>query len=149
MADQTIQGAGIKIENLYKIFGSRGSAYVEAVKNGMTKTELLSTESITTRLASAISISICPRVEFRSVLGLSGSGKSTLIRHINRLIDPTAGEVSHRWYARLPDERKRFAPISAGTRLRWFFRSLHCCPTAQFIDNTRLLAWKSKVFSPG
>jgi glycine betaine/proline transport system ATP-binding protein len=27
------------------------------------------------------------------VMGLSGSGKSTLIRHINRLIDPTAGEL--------------------------------------------------------
>ena len=26
-------------------------------------------------------------------MGLSGSGKSTLIRHVNRLIDPTAGEV--------------------------------------------------------
>jgi len=26
--------------------------------------------------------------------GLSGSGKSTLIRHINRLIDPTAGQVT-------------------------------------------------------
>jgi glycine betaine/proline transport system ATP-binding protein len=27
------------------------------------------------------------------VMGLSGSGKSTLIRHINRLIEPTAGQV--------------------------------------------------------
>ena len=27
-------------------------------------------------------------------MGLSGSGKSTLIRHINRLIDPTAGQVT-------------------------------------------------------
>ena len=26
-------------------------------------------------------------------MGLSGSGKSTLIRHFNRLIEPTAGEV--------------------------------------------------------
>ena len=26
-------------------------------------------------------------------MGLSGSGKSTLIRHLNRLIDPTAGEI--------------------------------------------------------
>jgi glycine betaine/proline transport system ATP-binding protein len=27
------------------------------------------------------------------VMGLSGSGKSTLIRHVNRLIEPTAGEI--------------------------------------------------------
>ena len=27
------------------------------------------------------------------VMGLSGSGKSTLIRHINRLIEPTEGQV--------------------------------------------------------
>jgi glycine betaine/proline transport system ATP-binding protein len=26
-------------------------------------------------------------------MGLSGSGKSTLIRHINRLIEPTDGQV--------------------------------------------------------
>jgi glycine betaine/proline transport system ATP-binding protein len=26
-------------------------------------------------------------------MGLSGSGKSTLIRHINRLIEPTAGSI--------------------------------------------------------
>ena len=28
------------------------------------------------------------------VMGLSGSGKSTLIRHLNRLIDPTEGEIA-------------------------------------------------------
>ena len=31
--------------------------------------------------------------EITVVMGLSGSGKSTLIRHLNRLIDPTAGEI--------------------------------------------------------
>ena len=31
--------------------------------------------------------------EFLIVIGLSGSGKSTLLRCINRLIDPTEGEI--------------------------------------------------------
>ena len=31
--------------------------------------------------------------ELHCIMGLSGSGKSTLIRHLNRLIDPTTGEI--------------------------------------------------------
>src|SRR5215212_6193513 len=31
--------------------------------------------------------------EFLAIIGLSGSGKSTLLRCINRLIDPTEGEI--------------------------------------------------------
>ena len=34
-----------------------------------------------------------PRGQFLAVIGLSGSGKSTLLRCINRLIDPTAGQI--------------------------------------------------------
>src|SRR5690606_8157869 len=34
-----------------------------------------------------------PDGEFLAVIGLSGSGKSTLLRCINRLIDPTEGEI--------------------------------------------------------
>lgn len=34
-----------------------------------------------------------PEGEFLIVIGLSGSGKSTLLRCINRLIDPTEGEI--------------------------------------------------------
>jgi glycine betaine/proline transport system ATP-binding protein len=34
-----------------------------------------------------------PEKQIQVVMGLSGSGKSTLIRHINRLIEPTGGEI--------------------------------------------------------
>ena len=34
-----------------------------------------------------------PKGEFLVIIGLSGSGKSTLLRCINRLIDPTEGEI--------------------------------------------------------
>lgn len=91
MVERAAGGYGIKIRNLYKIFGRNPQAFVEPVKQGMTKAELnekhghvLGLKDINIEMPSG-----CVQV----IMGLSGSGKSTLIRHINRLIDPTAGEV--------------------------------------------------------
>ncbi|MFC6443991.1 quaternary amine ABC transporter ATP-binding protein [Shinella zoogloeoides] len=81
----------IEVRNLYKIFGPRGGDYVDAVKNGMGKAELNQKYGHVLGLRD-INISM-PAGGIMVVMGLSGSGKSTLIRHINRLIDPTAGEV--------------------------------------------------------
>ncbi|WP_377297845.1 glycine betaine/L-proline ABC transporter ATP-binding protein [Rhizobium sp. SGZ-381] len=82
---------GIEIRGLYKIFGSRGASYIDAVKAGMSKAELNETHGHVLGLKD-INISM-PGGAITVVMGLSGSGKSTLIRHINRLIEPTAGEV--------------------------------------------------------
>lgn len=82
---------GIEIRNLYKIFGPNGAAHVEAVRGGMTKEELNAAHVHVLGLRD-INISM-PGGAIQVIMGLSGSGKSTLIRHINRLIDPTAGEV--------------------------------------------------------
>ncbi|MAY61281.1 MAG: proline/glycine betaine ABC transporter ATP-binding protein [Rhizobiales bacterium] len=90
MADQE-EGIGISIRKLYKIFGSDPAAYVDLVKQGMTKTELNEKHNHVLGLKD-INIEM-PGGAIQVVMGLSGSGKSTLIRHINRLIDPTAGEV--------------------------------------------------------
>jgi glycine betaine/proline transport system ATP-binding protein len=90
MVKQSI-GSGISIRNLYKIFGSNPEDYIDAVKGGMTKTELNEKHNHVLGLKD-INIEM-PGGGIQVVMGLSGSGKSTLIRHINRLIDPTAGEV--------------------------------------------------------
>jgi glycine betaine/proline transport system ATP-binding protein len=82
---------GIKIRNLYKIFGPEGARYVDAVKNGMSKAELNERHGHVLGLKE-INIEM-PAGCIQVIMGLSGSGKSTLIRHINRLIDPTSGEV--------------------------------------------------------
>jgi glycine betaine/proline transport system ATP-binding protein len=82
---------GIKIRHLYKIFGPNGAAHIEAVKRGLSKTELNEKHGHVLGLRD-INIEI-PSGRIQVIMGLSGSGKSTLIRHINRLIDPTGGEV--------------------------------------------------------
>ncbi|MCZ7854495.1 MULTISPECIES: quaternary amine ABC transporter ATP-binding protein [Agrobacterium] len=81
----------IEIRNLYKIFGKHPEKYLEAVRRGMDKVELNDKHNHVLGLNN-INITM-PGGKITVVMGLSGSGKSTLIRHINRLIDPTAGEV--------------------------------------------------------
>ena len=91
MATNLTNDFGIEIKHLYKIFGYRAQASIERVKQGMSKAELLSNHSHVLGL-KYINISM-PSGGIQVIMGLSGSGKSTLIRHINRLIEPTAGEV--------------------------------------------------------
>ena len=83
--------AKIEIKNIYKIFGSEPQKILPMVQNGSTKEEVLEETGHTVGLDN-VSISIEEGETF-VCMGLSGSGKSTLIRHINRLIDPTHGEV--------------------------------------------------------
>ena len=81
----------IKIDSLYKIFGKNPKEALEYVKQGVGKDELLEKHNHVLGL-SDINIDIEDK-SIQVIMGLSGSGKSTLIRHINRLIEPTAGNV--------------------------------------------------------
>ncbi len=81
----------IELKNVYKIFGEDPQSVLPLVQNGATKEEILEDTDHTVGLDN-VSISIEEGETF-VCMGLSGSGKSTLIRHINRLIDPTEGEV--------------------------------------------------------
>ena len=83
----------ITLEGVWKIFGDRADEAMEAVKTrGLTKPEVLDEFSCVVGIADC-TFSV-KRGEIFCVMGLSGSGKSTMVRHLNRLIEPTAGKIS-------------------------------------------------------
>ena len=81
----------IKLNNVFKIFGNNAAKILPMVERGATKEEILEQTGHTVGLDN-VSLTIQEGETF-VCMGLSGSGKSTLIRHINRLIDPTSGEI--------------------------------------------------------
>lgn len=81
----------IEVSNVYKIFGPQPQRWLDAVRAGMSKKELLERSGHTLGLRD-ISLSI-EAGSIYVIMGLSGSGKSTLIRHFNRLIEPSAGRI--------------------------------------------------------
>jgi glycine betaine/proline transport system ATP-binding protein len=82
----------VEVKHLYKIFGHRAhERALPLIRKGLSKTEILKKTGCTVGINDA-SFSVRKR-EIFVIMGLSGSGKSTVIRCVNRLIDPTAGEV--------------------------------------------------------
>ena len=84
--------ATIECRNVWKIFGDRANEALAAIRSrGMGKGEVFEEFECVVGVHD-VSFEVAEG-EIFCIMGLSGSGKSTLIRHVNRLIDPTAGEV--------------------------------------------------------
>ena len=82
----------IRCEGIWKIFGEKSRQAMEAVRSqGLSKKDIREKFDCVVGVQDA-SFTV-GRGEIFCIMGLSGSGKSTLIRHINRLIEPTAGSV--------------------------------------------------------
>ncbi|MFV9509924.1 quaternary amine ABC transporter ATP-binding protein [Tepidibacillus sp. LV47] len=81
----------IVIKNLTKIFGSHPEEVLNRLKKGESKAKILAETGATVGV-NQVSFEV-EEGEFFVIMGLSGSGKSTLIRLINRLIEPTTGEI--------------------------------------------------------
>ncbi len=81
----------IRIQGLHKIFGPQPELMLEHVRNGIGKQELLADYGHVLGLRD-INVNM-KAGEITVIMGLSGSGKSTLVRHLNRLVEPTDGEI--------------------------------------------------------
>ncbi|RAH96948.1 proline/glycine betaine ABC transporter ATP-binding protein ProV [Acuticoccus sediminis] len=83
--------AALSVKNLFKVFGPDPDKAIALYHEGFTKDEVFRRTGMT--------IGVCDATfdvkegEIFVVMGLSGSGKSTLVRMLNRLIDPSAGEI--------------------------------------------------------
>ncbi|MFD1942726.1 quaternary amine ABC transporter ATP-binding protein [Paradevosia shaoguanensis] len=81
----------ITMRGVTKIFGDNPQTALELLRQGRSKTEV---QAETGEIVGLDEVSLdIERGQIFVVMGLSGSGKSTLIRHVNRLIEPTAGSI--------------------------------------------------------
>lgn len=81
----------IQIRHVYKVFGRREQEAVRMLQQGAEKSEVQVATGANVGLAG-VDADI-PTGLITCIMGLSGSGKSTLVRHLNRLIDPSAGSI--------------------------------------------------------
>ena len=82
----------VELNGVWKVFGDRAKETIEAAKTeGIGKPEAL--ERFSTVIGVRDASFEVARGEIFCIMGLSGSGKSTLVRHVNRLIEPSAGTI--------------------------------------------------------
>ncbi len=82
----------VQVDDVWKIFGDRADEALAAIrKDNLSKAEVLERFEAVVGVRE-VSFDV-KESEIFCIMGLSGSGKSTLVRHINRLIEPTFGEI--------------------------------------------------------
>ncbi|SFH72325.1 quaternary amine ABC transporter ATP-binding protein [Modicisalibacter xianhensis] len=90
MSDNT-QQTKIQVRGLSKVFGNQPKKALELRDQGLKRPEILEKTGQTLGLSN-ITFDV-KEGELLVIMGLSGSGKSTLIRCLNRLIEPTEGDI--------------------------------------------------------
>ena len=81
----------IEVKDLFKIFGPHPKKAMQLLEEGLGK-EAIFEKTETTVGVQRASFEIYTGEVF-VIMGLSGSGKSTMVRMLNRLIEPTSGQV--------------------------------------------------------
>ncbi len=83
--------ATVSCRNVWKVYGPKAERIVGSADAQLSRQELLEKTGCVAAVRD-VSFDVAEGEVF-VVMGLSGSGKSTLVRMINRLHDPTAGQV--------------------------------------------------------
>src|SRR5262245_30871424 len=81
----------VSCRGLWEVFGDHPERIIGSPDADLPRAELLEKTGCVAAVRD-VSFDVSPGEVF-VVMGLSGSGKSTLVRMINRLHDPTAGQI--------------------------------------------------------
>jgi len=126
-------GYVVELEGVWKVFGDRAVDAMAAIQSGgLSKAEVLERYGAVVGVRDA-SFSVSEG-EIFCLMGLSGSGKSTLVRHINRLIEPSAGTIrilGEDIGAMAADELRALR----GTRIGMVFQNMALLPHRSVRDN--------------
>lgn len=126
----------VQCSGVWKIFGNKAKVALQAIREqGLSKSEVLSQYGAVIAVAD-VSFSV-GEGEIFCIMGLSGSGKSTLIRHLNRLVEPTDGEivVAGRNVSRLSNSELR---ALRATSVGMVFQHMALLPHRSVQDNVAL-----------
>ena len=86
-----MESGKVVVEGLHKVFGNDPKTALDLLAKGYTKDRIFAE---TGQVVGVHDVSFTVKEgEIFVLMGLSGSGKSTLIRLINRLVEPSAGNV--------------------------------------------------------
>jgi glycine betaine/proline transport system ATP-binding protein len=122
----------LTVRNLSKIFGPKPEIAAQLVKQGLGRDEVFKR---TGNMVAVNDVSLNVKAgEIFVIMGLSGSGKSTLVRLLNRLIEPTSGQVVL--------EGRDIAPMSTPElrdvrrkKMAMVFQSFALLPNRTVLDN--------------
>jgi glycine betaine/proline transport system ATP-binding protein len=123
----------VAVKNLYKIFGPGPDRAFSLLEEGLGKDEIFEKTGLTVGVRDA-EFSVCSG-EIFVVMGLSGSGKSTLVRMLNRLIEPTRGEVFVDGENVTRMSRKQLIEVRR-RNMAMVFQSFALMPHMTVVDNT-------------
>ena len=123
----------VEVRNLYKVFGDRPKQALSLLEQGTSKEEIFNRTGMTIGVKDA-NLAI-EEGEIFVVMGLSGSGKSTLVRLLNRLIEPTQGEVyiDGEDITNMSDDNLRAVRRK---KISMVFQSFALMPHLNVLDNT-------------
>ena len=123
----------LEVKNLYKIFGENPDQAFKLLESGMDKDSIFDKTGLTVGVQD-VNLAI-EEGEIFVVMGLSGSGKSTLVRLLNRLIEPTIGQVliDGDDISNISDKALREV---RRTKISMVFQSFALMPHMNVIDNT-------------